>query len=88
MTLLQLCAGVPYGCMKSDSIPIYIPGVCVEWNESIIVGLFYGAQRSTDPDTLELFAKKVQMVDKRSGNVTNNWLKPADGMRQTKAGGK
>lgn len=30
-------------------------------------------QRTSDPDALELYAKKVRTLDKRSGNVTFNF---------------
>lgn len=45
-------------------------------------------QRTNDPDAIELFLKKVSVVDKASGNVTLNWIKPMEGLQKTKAGGK
>lgn len=52
--------------------------------------IFFNAckQRTTDEDAIELYQKRVRVVNKKTGNVTLNWLKPVEGLKKTKAGGK
>lgn len=44
-------------------------------------------QRTTDPDAIELYIKKVKIIDKKTGNVTLNYEKPPKGVEMIKAGG-
>lgn len=61
--------------------------VCICSRDSLTC-LLARMQRTNDPDAIELFLKKVSVVDKASGNVTLNWIKPMEGLQKTKAGGK
>lgn len=45
-------------------------------------------QRTTDLDAIELYNKKVKTTDKHTGNVSFNYEKPLDGVKQIKAGGE
>lgn len=63
-------------------VMLYVVG-----NLTISTYLLARMQRTNDPDAIELFLKKVSMVDKASGNVTVNWINPIEGLQKTKEGG-
>lgn len=51
--------------------------------------LFIHTQRTTDTDALELYNKKVRVVNTKTGDVIGyNYFPPAVGMNKVKDGGK
>ena len=45
-------------------------------------------QHTSDQEAIDLFDKRVRMVNKKTGNVTYNFVSPEYGLKRTKAGGK
>lgn len=45
-------------------------------------------QRATDPDVMELYNKKVRIVNRESGDMTYQYFRPSEGMAKVKMGGK
>lgn len=49
---------------------------------------FSNCKRTTDVDALDLYNKKVRIVNAKTGEITYQFFQPAEGMEKVKKGGK